>query len=128
MCLNRVFPLVRLTGQVAYVSRSKAFPTPCLPYEWLNPIMSCDTVMIHNHLCRCKMQMVHNGSSLIRSHSCAGIFLDCLRLNVKVEDPCPNCVSQWIQNMEIMYSCTCFEPLFLKSVKSKLFALPAMVI
>ena len=58
----------------------------------------------------------------------AGIFLDCLRLNVKDEDPCPNCVSQWIQNMEIMYSCTCFEPLFLKSVKSKLFALPAMVI
>ena len=41
MLLDRVFPLVRLTGQLAYVSRTKAFPTPCpcLPYEWLNPII-----------------------------------------------------------------------------------------
>ena len=28
MLLDRVFPLVRLTGQLAYVSRIKAFPTP----------------------------------------------------------------------------------------------------
>ena len=28
MLLDRVFPLVRLTGQLAYVSRTKAFPTP----------------------------------------------------------------------------------------------------
>ena len=26
--LDRVFPLVRLTGQLAYVSRTRAFPTP----------------------------------------------------------------------------------------------------
>ena len=26
--LDRVFPLVRLTGQLAYVSRTKVFPTP----------------------------------------------------------------------------------------------------
>ena len=41
MLLDRVFPLVRQTGQLAYVSRTKAFPSPspCLPYEWLNPIM-----------------------------------------------------------------------------------------
>ena len=39
--LVRVFPLVRLTGQWAYVSWTKVFPTPCpcLPYEWLNPII-----------------------------------------------------------------------------------------
>ena len=58
MLLDRVFPLVRLTGQLAYVSRTKAFPTPL-------PMFALSVVKPHHVIPHLKLLFLKSFNSTI---------------------------------------------------------------